>query len=93
MMLLSRIPHPRRTPLPECSTYHWTCVFCSRDLTESDFLQEMRLDRLCFYVLIEILSIHPGLLTFATLAQALSGRIYHYSTASLSVLRLSPLYW
>ena len=54
-----------------------TCVFCSRDLTESDFLQEMRLDRLCFYVLIEILSIHPELLTFATLAQASSGRIYH----------------
>ena len=52
-MLLSRILHPRRTPLPECLT----CVICLRGLTEFDFLQEMRLGRRCLYVLIEILSV------------------------------------
>jgi hypothetical protein len=43
-----------------------TCVFCSRGLTEFDFLQEMKLGRRCLCVLIEILSVYPELLTFVT---------------------------
>jgi hypothetical protein len=50
-------------------------LICMRDLTESDFLQEMRLGGRCLYVLIEINAqysvpvpdvCHSELLTFAT---------------------------
>jgi hypothetical protein len=77
-----------------------TYVFCSRGLTESDFLR--RLSRRYSYVLIEILSPMPAILSRQPLRlkTPIPQGLYVYAslivytqhdTTGLSILRLSPL--